>query len=272
MVEIRKISVVSIVNKGTRFYITALKSFAYQTYKNTEWLIIDNTGANILKTKLEKYTQKDERVKIVSNRTPLDRTRVLEQAFNLATGNYIAFLNPCDFWVADKLSRQVGFMMRYKAPMSHTSYAFADDGCHLLPIGCYHIQKEFNMQNYTLKNPVSVSTLMLSKDIVVDFSKFSMTDNTDEMMYFLKTGIVSSGMSDVLTLCRPLFDKQKQIELENMITSIMRDNPNAANITSRVLEHHAHSALNVEGLNLDPMICVGYDVIASLTKLRNFKI
>ncbi|MBO4294149.1 MAG: hypothetical protein J5896_01730, partial [Alphaproteobacteria bacterium] len=95
---------------------------------------------------------------------------------------------------------------------------------------------------------------------------------SDEMMFFLKTGLVSSGMSDVLTLCRPIFDEDTRAELEKMIASVSAQNPNAADITLRVLEHHAHAALNVEGLKLDPTICIGYDVIASLTKLRNYKI
>lgn len=272
MVEIKKISVVSIVDKGTRFYITALKCFMYQTYQNTEWLIIDNTGSGILKAKLEKYIIKDERIRVISNMMPRTKPEVLKQAFELATGNYIAFLNPSDYWVSDKLARQTGFMLRYKASLSHTSYGFADDGCHLLPIGCYHIQKDLNMLNYSLKNPVSLSTLMISKDALIDFSKFEMSSDSDEMMFFLKTGLVSSGMSDVLTLCRPIFDEDTRAELEKMIASVSAQNPNAADITLRVLEHHAHAALNVEGLKLDPTICIGYDVIASLTKLRNYKI
>jgi len=272
MVEIRKISVVSIVGKGMRFYVTALKSFAYQVYQNTEWLIIDNTGAGILQNKLAKYVRQDGRIRIVTNENPLSMANVLKQAFELSTGDYIAFLNPRDFWVRDKLSRQLGFMMRYRAPLCHTSYAFADDGCHLLPVGCYHVEKDLNMQNYTFKNPVSLSTLMIQRNVLIDFSKFNNDEDSDEMMIFLKSGIMSSGMSDVLTLCRPLFDRKTQKELDELIGKIISENPNASAITSRVMEYHAKSALNIEGLKLDPSICIGYDVIVSLTKLRNFKI
>lgn len=272
MVEIKKVSVVSIVEKGTRFYLTALKSFAYQTYQNTEWLIIDNTGSSLLKNKLQKYLLKDSRFRIICNEQPLPKAAVLKQAFDLAIGDYIAFLNPCDFWVRDKLARQIGFMMRYKAPLCHTSYAFADDKYHLLPVGCYHIEKDLSMLNYTEKNPVSLSTLMIGKDIHLDFSKFEYSLSNDEMMFFLKSGIISSGMSDVMTLCRPVFDKQTQNKIEELIAGISKENPNAEIITSKVLEHHVHSALNIEGLKLDPSICIGYDVITSLTKLKNFKI
>ena len=272
MLEIKKISVVTIVEKGVRFYLTALKSFAYQSYRNSTWLIIDNTGTDILREKLQKYAAKDKRIRIVSNKTPLSKAAVLKQAFDLCTGDYIAFLNPTDFWVKDKMARQIGFMMRYKAPLCHTSYAFADDKYHLLPVGCYHIEKDLSLLNYTQKNPVSLSTLMLSCDIRLDFSKFENSPESDEMTFFLKSGVVSAGMSDVLTLCRPVFDRQTQMKIDELINGLDKETPNAEVIVSRVLEHHAPSALNIEGLKLDPSVCIGYDVITSLTKLKNFKV
>ena len=271
MVEIKKISVISIVEKGMRFYLTALKSFAYQSYLNTEWLIIDNTGTSLLEKKLEKYTLKDNRIRVITNETPLSKALVLKQAFESACGDYVAFLNPSDFWVKDKLSKQTGFMMRYHAPLCHTSYAFADDQYHLLPVGCYHVEKDLSMLNYSYKNPISLSTLMIGKDVHLDFSKFEYSHSTDIMSFFLKSGIVSSGMSDVLTLCRPIFDTQTRQKIEELIKGLSKDNPNAELITARVLEHHIHAALNVEGLKLDPSICIGFDVITSLTKLKNFK-
>jgi len=273
MRELRKISVVSIIDKGVRFYLTALKSFTYQTYQNTEWLIVDNTGKNLLEKKLEKYIQKDQRIVLISNEKVLSRIDVLKLVFEQTKGEFIAFLNPIDFWVKDKLARQVGFMTRYNAPLSHTSYAFADDKCNLLPIGCYHVQKELDTLNYDMKNPVVSSTLMIDKNkTVINYARFEFNEKEDLMTVFLKSGIVSSGMSDVMTLCRPVFEKELQTKIEGLIKKVLRDNPKDKMVTSRVLEHHAFEALNIGGLRLDPTICIGFDVVESLTRLRNFKV
>lgn len=271
----RKISVITIVDKGSRFYVTALKSYLYQNYQNTEWIILDNTGRNLLASKIEKYLQNNSKIKLISNPSPLKKAEVLKQAFSLATGEYIAFLSPADYWVKDKLTRQIGFMTRYQAPLCHTSYAFGDDKCNLLPIGCYHVEKELNILNYSMQNPVCVSTLMAKKDkLVLNFNWFDEGEEkeTDLMTFFLKSGAVSSGMSDVLTLCRPIFEKKTREKIEGLIKKVLEENPKDKNITTRVLGHHAYAALNVEGLKLDPSICIGYDVVVSLTKLRNFKI
>lgn len=273
MLDLKKISVVTIINSGTRFYVTAIKSFMYQTYKNAEWIIIDNSGRNLIASKLDRYMQKDERIQFYHNEFPLSKADVLKQAFELASGAYIAFLDPQDYWINDKLSRQIAVMMRFGAPMTHTSYAFGDDKCHLLPIGCYHIEGELNLLNYKLKNPVSISTLMLSKDrTVIDFSKYEEGENADLMTFFLKNGVVSTGIADVMTLCRPIFDKKTQSKMDDMIHRLMISNPDDKTTALRVIEHHAYGALNVEGIKLDPSICIGHDVVSSLNRLRNFKV
>ncbi|MBR6327379.1 MAG: glycosyltransferase [Alphaproteobacteria bacterium] len=273
MSDLRKISVITIINPGTRFYVTAIKSFVYQTYQDTEWIIIDNTGHNLMASKIRPYLQNDERINFVQNTFVRPKLAVLEQALELAEGVYVAFLDPQDYWTDEKLARQVGFMMRFGTSLSHTSYAFGDDKCHLINIGCYHVSGDYNLLNYRPQNPVAASTLMLNKDrAVLDFSKFDQTENTDLMTFFLKNGLVSSGLTDVLTLCRPIFNKNTQSQIDHLVHELLIANPDDKTTLLRVVEHYAHQALNVENLHLDPGVCIGYEVITSLNKLRNFKV
>ena len=273
MLNLQKISVVTIINPGTRFYVTAVKSFMYQTYKNAEWIVIDNSGKNLIGAKFAKYEQKDERIRFFENPIVLRHDEVLKQAFDLAQGSYLAFLDPQDYWIHDKLSRQVGFMMRFGAPLSHTSYAFGDDKCHLLNIGCYHISGDFNLLNYKTKNPACISTLMINKERTrIDFEKYEEGENSDLMTFFLKNGLISAGLTDVMTLCRPVFDKKTQTKIDGLIRDLLLANPDDKTTALRVVEHHAYSAKNVDGLKLDPSVCIGHEVVTSMNKLRNFKI
>lgn len=274
MAGLKKISVVSVLNKGMRFYTTALKSFLYQTYIDVEWIIIDNTGRNVLREKLNRYLKGTGKIKVFANERELNQAQVLQEAFSLCDGEFIAFLDLNDYWTRDKLSKQVAFMLRFMAPLCHTSYAFGDDKCNLLSIGCYHSERELNMLNYSVRNPVSNSTLMIARDkVMLDFSRYEL-DNSDFdfMTFLLKHGLVSSGLSDVMTLCRPIFDKEKQNKIDSLIRQLLIENPDDKTTRLRVLEHYARSALNVEGLRLDPSICIGYDVVTSLKILRDYKI
>jgi len=273
MSELKKVSVVTIINKGTRFYVTAIKSFLYQSYANTQWIVIDNSGRNIVASKIAKYLQKDTRISFYNNEKVLTAPEVFKQAIDLCNGSYVAFLDPQDYWIKDKLMRQLSFMMRFAAHLCHTSYAFADDKCHLLPIGCYHVEGNFNILNYSTKNPVSLSTLMLYKDHVkLDFGKYDNEEGTDLMTFLLKNGLVSTGIADVMTLCRPIFDKSTQSKIDELLHRLMVENPDDKTTSMRVIEHLAYNALNVEGIKLDPSVCIGHDVVTSLNRLRNFKI
>lgn len=273
MLELKKISVISIVNKGTRFYLTALKSFLYQTYLNTEWILIDNTGRNIIAPKIAQYLEKYPKIKLVSNETILSYKDVLKEAFENATGEYVAFLNPQDYWVKDKLARQIGFMMRYNAPLSHTGYAFGDDRANLIPIGCSYVQKEINYLNYNLKNPISISTLMLNKERTsLNLNKIDNEEHKDLMLFMLHSGLVSSGICEVMSLSRPIFDKETKDKIEALIKKVRQENPKDKSIVLRVLEYNAYKASNIAELKLEPIICIGHDVIESLARLREFKI
>lgn len=273
MSDLRKISVITIINPGTRFYVTAIKSFIYQTYQDTEWIIIDNSGHHLIASKIRPYIEKDERIKFFQNTFVHSKLDVLQQALDLAEGMYVAFLDPQDYWTNEKLARQIAFMMRFGSPLSHTSYAFGDDKCHLINIGCYHVGGDYNLLNYKPSNPISVSTLMLNHDrAVLDFSKFNEMEAADLMTFFLKNGLVSSGLTDVMTLCRPIFDKTTQSKIDHLVHDLLVANPEDKTTLLRVVEHFAHQALNVENLHLDPGVCIGYEVITSLNKLRNFKI
>lgn len=275
MENLKKISVITVLNRGMRFYMTALKSYLYQTYPNTEWLIIDNTGKNIIRSKFMKYLMHENRIRILTNLVSLSPQDVLRQGVENTQGEYIAFLRPVDYWVKDKLSRQMAYMERYKAMLSHTSYAFGDNECHLLKVGCYHSETELNLLNYDVnKNPVSVSTMMFRRYYTpIDCGKFDeKTGQFDIMLLFLKSGVVSSGMSDVMTVCRPLFSKSEQLKIDQVVKEINQIDTTDDSLKAKVLEHYAMNALNVAPLKLDPYGCVGHDVIDSLIELQNFKI
>ena len=164
-------------------------------------------------------------------------------------------------------------MMRYNAPLSHTGYAFGDDKANLLPIGCYHVPSEINYLNYNPNNPVAISTIMINKERTkINLEKFDNEEHKGIMLFLLHSGYVSSGLTDVTTLCRPIFDAEMKEKIENLIKKVREQNPKDKSIVLRVLEYHAYKASNVANLKLDPSICISHDVMQSLSRLRNFKI
>ena len=272
MPDLKKVSVVTVFNKGMRFYSTALKSFLYQSYANTEWIIIDNSGKNLIQSKFQRYLAKENRIRIIANSSPLSAQDVFKQGIESADGEYIALLSPFDYWIKDKILRQIAYMERYKAVLSHTSYAFGDDECHLLKIGCYHCERELNLLNYDMqKNPVCLSTIVFRRDYTpLNYGKSD--EPFDVMSLLLKSGATSLGISEVMSVCRLFFSQGDQLKIDQIIKDLKQIDTSDSALKVRVLEHHASKALNVEPLKLDPHNCVGHEVIQSLIELQNFKI
>lgn len=273
MFHCKKVSVITVAYNCSRFLTTAFKSFAYQDYHNMEWIIVNDASTDTTADKLQKYRKRDERVKLCLNTSHKGFADSYSFAITKATGDYIAFLEPEDFWVKDKISRQLAFMIRYNALLSHTSYAFADDRCNLLPTGCCHIEPKVSLINYGRTADICLSTFMANRDEIKDF--FPMPKKEEELsvlMYLMQKGLVSQGMSDVLSLCRPKYDyptRQKELDaVREMYNKMNAENLHVPNL----MKYQAYKASNVANVKMDPSFCIGHDVVLSLNELKNFKL
>lgn len=113
-----KISVIIPFYAHKKWLNEALESVINQTYKNIEIIVInDGSTENIdelqvkYKDKVIFITQENKSVSVARNR-----------GIELATGDYVAFLDSDDLWYPDKLFKQIEFMKKYDYVWSHTDY------------------------------------------------------------------------------------------------------------------------------------------------------
>lgn len=273
MFHYKKVSVITVAHNCARFLTTAFKSFAYQDYENMEWIIVNDASTDSTARNLQKYRKRDSRVKLCLNTSKKGLTASYEFAISKASGDYIAFLEPENFWVKDKISRQVGFMVRYNALLSHTSYAFADDKANLLPTGCCHIEPKVTLLNFGKETDICLSTFMMNREEIKDLFPIPQKyKETDILMYLMQKGLTSQGMNEVMTLCRPQYDyptQQKKIKnVRNMFDLMDSKNIPIPNL----VRYQAYKASNIAKIKLDPSICIGRDVSTSLDELKKFKL
>lgn len=273
MIHSTKVSVITVAHNCAPFLKTAFKSFAYQDYKNMEWIIVNDASTDTSAKLLQKYRAKDDRVKLCLNKMPKGYTDSYSFAISKATGEYIAFLEPENIWVKDKISRQVGFMKRFDSVLSHSSYAFIDDQCKLMPTGCCHVETSVSLINFRKGTDICLSTFMMRKEDIEEFFPIIPKDEKDDiLMYLMQKGFVSQGMSDVMTLCRLDYSYPARHKLLESVKK-MRDMLFKQNITiPNLLRYQAYKALNVVSIKMDPSVCIGRDVPVSLHELKNYKL
>lgn len=115
------VSIVMPVYNDTVYVKEAVASVLRQTYHRWELLLVDD-GSPLDIREAIKDILADERIcfiRLPENRTVAGARNVGIEA---ARGRYLAFLDSDDWWLPEKLEKQVRFMQEKKIAMSFTSY------------------------------------------------------------------------------------------------------------------------------------------------------
>lgn len=89
----------------------SIRSMLEQTYKNFEFIIVDDKGRNNLKEIVKSFN--DERIKIVENEKNEGLVYSLNRAIEEANGKYLVRMDTDDFSYNDRLKKQVDFMEQH---------------------------------------------------------------------------------------------------------------------------------------------------------------
>lgn len=106
-----KISVImSVYNEKEIWLKKAVDSVLAQTYKNFEFIIVlDNPGNTKLKTIIEEYKKKDNRIIFLINDINLGLARSLNKGIKISKGSYIARMDADDICTNDRFEKQLKY-------------------------------------------------------------------------------------------------------------------------------------------------------------------
>lgn len=105
-----KISIIMAVYNGGEFLSDSILSILNQTYKDFEFIIInDGSTDNSLKI-VEDLQKNDGRIKIINNAQNLGLTKSLNVGFFASKGEYIARLDAGDISLPERIEKQVEFL------------------------------------------------------------------------------------------------------------------------------------------------------------------
>ncbi|MDT2712390.1 glycosyltransferase family 2 protein [Enterococcus dongliensis] len=102
------VSIIMSVYNDERYVAEAIESILSQTYKNIEFIIINDASKDSSKTIIKEYD--DPRIRYFENDTNRKLAYSLNRAIEKSTGKYIARMDADDISVPDRIQRQVGFL------------------------------------------------------------------------------------------------------------------------------------------------------------------
>lgn len=104
-----KVSVITTVYNGESYFNRSVPSVLGQTYKEFEWIIINDGSSDGTQDILERVASKDDRVRVY-NFGRMGRSRALNKAVELARGEYIIQQDIDDISYAQRIEKQVKFL------------------------------------------------------------------------------------------------------------------------------------------------------------------
>tara|TARA_B100000941_G_C28462154_1_gene531356 strand:- start:57 stop:800 length:744 start_codon:yes stop_codon:yes gene_type:complete len=195
------VSVIIPYYKKKNFILNSINSVVSQTYKKIEILIVyDDESYDDLKF-LEKIKKKDERIKLIINKKRRGAGISRNIGIFYSTGKYVAFLDADDTWHADKLKKQISFMVGNNYLASHTSYQIIDLKKNIIG---KRIARNFTDFKDLLKScDIGTSTVILKKEIFTDEIKFPSIKTKEDFVLWLrilKKNIKIYGLNENLML------------------------------------------------------------------------
>src|SRR3972149_11319418 len=115
------ISVILSTHNQGRYLKEAIDSILKQTYKNLEFLIVNDDSTDLTRHILQKYN--DKRLKIITNKQKRGLTKSLNKAIRLSKGKYLARMDADDVSTKDRLKTQIAFLEKNKSIIVAGSWA-----------------------------------------------------------------------------------------------------------------------------------------------------
>lgn len=168
------ISVIMSIKNNEKSIKSSIESVLSQTYKDFEFLIMNDNSTDNSPTILKNYEQKDSRIKIFYNKETIGLTKSLNILINHAKGNYIARQDGDDISTKSRLHKQIGYLKSGKYDFC-VSRAESLQTNEIIPKVSYYIPKKLILK---IKNPFIHGTLMIKKETLID------QDCYDERFYY----------------------------------------------------------------------------------------
>lgn len=193
------VSIITPTYNCGRFIGETIESVQQQTYTNWEMIIVDDCSTDDTKSVVEKYLQQDKRIKYhclaENSGAAVARTKAME----LATGQYMAFLDSDDLWMPDKLEKQLEFMQKNNYAFTSTSYQHMTEEGKMIPKVLNAIPKT-DYNRLLLDCPVGNSTVMYDVSKMGKFQVPNIRKRNDDALWLamLKKEKYIYGWNEVL--------------------------------------------------------------------------
>ena len=197
------ISVIIPAYNNEEYLIKAVESVLNQTYLDYEIIIIDDCSTDNTLSCANDLAARDIRIHVVSNPENIGVVQSRNKGFNIAKGDYIAFLDSDDIWMPDKLEKQIDLMNSLSLDLCYTAYALINANGNIIGKTSY-VPESTSLSQMLRKNVIGCSSVVLRKHITDTVKMREGYAHEDYVMWLelLQSGVRAGGINEPLMLYR----------------------------------------------------------------------
>jgi teichuronic acid biosynthesis glycosyltransferase TuaG len=197
------VSVVMAARNAERFIDQAIRSVREQSHARWELVVVDDASTDSTAERVAAAARDDDRIRLIRLATRVGPGPARNVAFAELRGDYVAFLDSDDEWLADKLERQLRFMRETGAAFSIHGYRMMDElgreRGHAIAVPP-RVDYDLLLRHTIIAN----HCVLLERARIGPLEMPDLAQHEDVVLWFriLKRGIVAHGMPDELARYR----------------------------------------------------------------------
>lgn len=199
----KKVSIIIPAYNAAEYIGFTIESVLKQTHENWEAIIIDDCSKDATAAVVERYAERDGRIRFYRNEQNMGVARTRNRGFDLFRGQYVALLDSDDYWRPQMLEKLLGRAEETKADIVYCSYELVDEEGRKV-CNDFLVPPETTFEESIVRNVISCSTVLVTAELAKN-NRFP-TDiyHEDIALWFriLREGGTARGVTEVLASYR----------------------------------------------------------------------
>ena len=198
-----RVSVITPVYNVENYIDKTLNSIFTQSYKDIEIVLVDDCSKDKSAQIISKYKESHPEIIYFLQPKNMGAGAARNKALELASGQYVAFLDSDDLWLPEKTEKQIKLMKEKNSPFSYAAIEMIDERGHTIK-GKRNL-KETCDYKYLLHNTIiATSSVIIDRTILGDFRMPIRRGGQDYATWLslLRGGAVAYGINETLVRYR----------------------------------------------------------------------
>lgn len=197
------VSIVMPAYNCEKYVVEAINSILAQTYRNWELLVLDDGSKDNTLRIIKEFSQKDSRIKALPNGKNMGVSATRNRGIELASGEWIAFLDSDDMWKPEKLEKQFEIVEKEAAEFLFTGSSYINEEGESFK-GIFEVPEKVTYKKLRNQNVISCSSVLVKKKYFknIKMEKDEMHEDYAVWLRILKLGVIAYGVNEPLLIYR----------------------------------------------------------------------